>query len=177
MRVSARTADGRFGLLRAADASKDQSYFLFTLGQAELARTLFPLGNMTKAEVRARARALGLGNADKPESQEICFVPDNDYARTVEAMADRGRIRPGRVIDGAGRVLGEHAGIHRFTVGQRRGLGIAAGEPMYVSAISAATGDVTVGRRGALAARGLTAARVSLVDPAACRPRLQLTWK
>ncbi len=160
-----RSDDGRFCLRRAADDSKDQSYFLFTLGQAELARTLFPLGNMTKAAVRARARALGLSNADKPESQEICFVPGRDYARTVEAMADRTRIRPGRVIDGAGSVLGEHGGIHRFTVGQRRGLGVATGEPLYVRAISAATGDVTVGRREELIARGLTAARVSMVDP------------
>ncbi len=167
-----RASDGRLCLLRATDAAKDQSYFLFTLGQAELARTLFPLGNMTKTEVRARARALGLANADKPESQEICFVPNRDYARTVEAMADRGRIVPGRVIDGAGRVLGEHSGIHRFTVGQRRGLGIATGEPLYVRAISAATGDVTVGRREELMARGLTAARVSMVDPRLCGPQL-----
>ena len=163
-----RAADGRFCLLRAADANKDQSYFLFTLGQAELARTLFPLGNMTKTEVRARARALGLTNADKPESQEICFVPDRDYARTVQSIADRGRIVPGRVVDGDGRVLGEHEGIHRFTVGQRRGLGIATGEPLYVRAISAATGDVTVGRREELMARGLTATRVSMVDPQLC---------
>ncbi|MFI5352036.1 MAG: tRNA 2-thiouridine(34) synthase MnmA [Candidatus Binatales bacterium] len=163
-----RAPDGRFCLLRAADANKDQSYFLFTLGQAELARTLFPLGNMTKTEVRARARALGLTNADKPESQEICFVPDRDYARTVESMADRDRIVPGRVVDGDGRVLGEHEGIHCFTVGQRRGLGIATGEPLYVRAISAATGDVTVGRREELMARGLTATRVSMVDPQLC---------
>jgi tRNA-specific 2-thiouridylase len=120
---------------------------------------------MTKAEVRARARELGLKNADKPESQEICFVPDSDYARLVEARSDPAAIRRGRIVDGSGRALGEHAGIHRFTVGQRRGLGIATGEPLYVRAISPASGDVTVGRREEAGARGLAAAGVRLVDP------------
>ncbi len=165
-----RASDGRFCLLRAADAAKDQSYFLFTLGQAELARTLFPLGDMTKTEVRARARALGLTNADKPESQENLFRSRRRLCAAVEAMAHRGRIVPGRVIDGAGRVLGEHPGIHRFTVGQRRGLGIAAGEPLYVRAISAATGDVTVGLREELMARGLTRDPRQYGRSAALRP-------
>ena len=117
---------GRFHLLRAADATKDQSYFLFTLGQLELSRTLFPLGTMTKAEVRARARELGLANAEKPDSQEICFVPDGDYARFVERAAAPGRLRPGRIVDPKGRALASHDGVHRFTVGQRRGLGLSA---------------------------------------------------
>jgi tRNA-uridine 2-sulfurtransferase len=160
-----RGADGRYHLLCAHDTSKDQSYFLFAMGQAELARTLFPLGSMTKSEVRARARALGLVNADKPESQEICFVPDGDYARFVERMSDRTRIRQGRVVDRDGRILAEHRGVHRFTVGQRRGLGIAAGEPLYVSQINRDTGDIIVGTRAQLTAHGLTANRVSLVDP------------
>ena len=121
-----RDADGRFHLLRAADDAKDQSYFLFTLGQTELSRTLFPLGAMTKTEVRARARALGLANADKPESQEICFVPDGDYARFRRAAQRPAQFRPGRIVDGEGRRLAHHAGMHRFTVGQRRGLGVAA---------------------------------------------------
>jgi tRNA-uridine 2-sulfurtransferase len=162
-----RGPDGRLRLLRAVDSSKDQSYFLFALAQAELSRVMFPLGTMTKADVRARARALGLANADKAESQEICFVPDGDYARTVERMADPALIRRGRIVDGAGGVLGEHSGIHRFTIGQRRGLGVAIGEPLYVKAISRGTGDVTVGRREELSARGLIAERVSLVDPRA----------
>ncbi len=161
-----RGSDGRFHLMRAADSAKDQSYFLFTLGQPELSRTIFPLGTMTKAQVRARARELGLANAGKPESQEICFVPDNDYARVVEALAEAARILPGRMVDRQGRILGEHGGIHRFTIGQRRGLGIASGERLYVRAIDAATGEVTVGRREELIARGLTAGRVSLTDPA-----------
>lgn len=157
-------ADGRFHLLRAADDSKDQSYFLFTLGQAELARTLFPLGAITKTEVRARARDLGLANADKPESQEICFVPDNDYARFVERRSAPEEIRAGAIIDSAGRQLAEHAGVHRFTVGQRRGLGIATGERLYVREIRPKSGEVVVARRGELDAPGLTAERVSLID-------------
>lgn len=159
-------ADGRYHLLRAIDASKDQSYFLFTLGQHQLSRTLFPLGAMAKAEVRARARALGLANADKAESQEICFVPDGDYARFVERKATPSQVHSGRIVDRAGRTLGLHAGVHRFTVGQRRGLGVTAGEPLYVNAISAATGEVRVGTRDELRACGLVAKRVSLVDSA-----------
>ncbi len=157
-------ADGRFHLLRAADNSKDQSYFLFTLGQAELARTLFPLGAITKAEVRARARALGLANADKPESQEICFVPDGDYARFVERASAPEQIRAGTIIDGVGNRLAEHAGVHRFTVGQRRGLGVATGERLYVREIRRASGEVVVAPRECLDAPGLKAERVSLVD-------------
>jgi tRNA-uridine 2-sulfurtransferase len=156
---------GRFHLLRAADATKDQSYFLFTLGQLELSRTLFPLGTMTKAEVRARARELGLANAEKPESQEICFVPDGDYARFVERAAAPGRLRPGRIVDPKGRALASHDGVHRFTVGQRRGLGLSAQEPLYVREIRAMSGEVVVGPREGLAAAGLVARDVSFVDP------------
>lgn len=166
----ARDRDGRYHLLRAADASKDQSYFLFTLGQVELSRTLFPLGNMTKTEVRSRARELGLANADKPESQEICFVPDGDYARFVERLAPEGSIVKGRVIDGNGRSLADHPGIHRFTVGQRRGLGIAAGQPLYVNEINPDSGDVVVGSRSELNSRGLVARNVELIDPSRLDP-------
>jgi tRNA-specific 2-thiouridylase len=155
-------ADGGLRLLRATDRNKDQSYFLFTLGPEELARTLFPLGAMTKAEVRERARALGLATADKPESQEICFVPDGDYAGLVERAAVPDQLRSGRIIDTAGRRLGDHQGIHRFTVGQRRGLGIASDAPLYVREIHASTGDVVVGRRNELIAQGLIAHSVSL---------------
>ncbi len=162
----ARDASGSFHLLRALDTRKDQSYFLFTLGQEQLSRTLFPLGAMTKEQVRARARALGLANADKPESQEICFVPDGDYAAFVAARSRPQEIRSGIVVDSAGRRLAHHQGIHRFTVGQRRGLGVAAGEPLYVRRINPDTGEVIVGRREELGAAGLRATRVSLVDPA-----------
>jgi tRNA-specific 2-thiouridylase len=156
---------GRFHLMRAADQSKDQSYFLFSLTQEQLSRTIFPLGGITKAEVRRRARELGLVNADKPESQEICFVPDGAYARFVERYAAPDALRPGRVIDDQGRVLARHDGVHRFTVGQRRGLGVAAGEPLYVRAIDAARGDVAVGRRAGLTSPGLLAREVSMIDP------------
>src|SRR5271166_569855 len=156
----------RYHLLRATDSSKDQSYFLFTLGQDELSRTLFPLGAMTKVEVRSRARALGLANADKPESQEICFVPDGDYARFVERAAPEGSVREGHIIDNEGKILADHAGIHRFTVGQRRGLGIAAADPLYVREIRPASGEVVVGSRSELNSRGLIAREVDLVDRA-----------
>src|ERR1700683_1542055 len=109
-----RDGAGGYHLLRAADPSKDQSYFLFTLGQDELARTLFPLGAMTKVEVRDRARALGLANADKPESQEICFVPDGDYARFVERAAGSAELRPGSVVTADGQPLADHSGVHNF---------------------------------------------------------------
>ena len=123
-------------LLRAADSSKDQSYFLFTLGQAQLSRTLFPLGAMTKMEVRARARALGLANADKPESQEICFVPDGDYARFVERAVRRRGDSPGHSCRWPREIFSATMRESiEFTVGQRRGLGIAAAEPLYVREI------------------------------------------
>ena len=158
-------AAGRARLLRAADTAKDQTYFLFTLGQRELSRTLFPLGNMTKHEVRIRARELGLANADKPESQEICFVADGNYARLVERVAAPEQIRSGYVVDSHGRRLAEHAGVHRFTVGQRRGLGVAAGEPLYVCEIDAHSGAVRVGTRAELSVAGLLANQVSLTAP------------
>ena len=165
----ARDSGGTFRLRRAADLTKDQSYFLFGLGQTELARTLFPLGGITKREVRERARELGLANADKPESQEICFVPDRDYAAYVEraarAMPTDG-IRTGRIVDDQGETLAQHAGIHRFTVGQRRGLGIASSEPLYVRSIDPSTGDIKVSPRSGLTAAGLIANQVSLIAPA-----------
>ncbi len=161
-----RDAAGAFRLRKAVDLRKDQSYFLFSLDRSQLSRTLFPLGEITKDRVRARARELGLATADKPESQEICFVPDRDYAAFVEAHSRAGQVRSGVVVDSAGRRLAQHQGIHRFTVGQRRGLGVATGEPLYVRAISRETGQVSVGRRDEIGARGLRATRVSLVDPA-----------
>jgi tRNA-specific 2-thiouridylase len=156
---------GTFHLLRACDESKDQSYFLFTLGQQEMARTLFPLGCLSKARVRTLARTLGLINADKPESQEICFVPDSDYAAFVTRNAARERIRPGSIRDSRGQELARHSGIHQFTVGQRRGLKIAATTPLYVRAIDAKSGNITVGRRGELTSGGLIAGMLHLTHP------------
>ena len=125
-RIDARSGERRAAAAaRAPTARKDQSYFLFDLAQEQLARSRFPLGELDKDEVRERARALGLATADKPESQEICFVPDGDYARVVEAIRPGAAPGAGEIVDDAGRVLGRHDGIHRFTVGQRRGLGVA----------------------------------------------------
>ncbi len=140
-------------LLRGVDAGKDQSYFLFDLGPAELPFAHFPLGALSKDEVRERARALGLSTAEKPESQEICFVPDGDYAAVVEALRPDALPGEGDVVDGEGRVLARHAGIHHFTVGQRRGLRLPDG-PWYVTALDADHNRVVVGRAEALRSAG-----------------------
>ncbi|MBF5043989.1 tRNA 2-thiouridine(34) synthase MnmA [Aggregicoccus sp. 17bor-14] len=141
----ARVASGAQGheLLKGVDAAKDQSYFLFTLGQAELADVLFPVGGMTKPDVRAVAERHRLPTSHKPESMEICFVPDGDYAGFVEKVA--GPQPGGEIVDAEGQVLGTHAGVHRFTVGQRRGLNLSGPEPRYVQRIDAATNRVVVG--------------------------------
>ena len=129
-------ATGRYQMSRGVDHSKDQTYFLFGLTQQQLARTDFPLGGYTKPQVRELARELGLPVAAKPDSQEICFVPNGDYAAFIDAYFRERGIAPenthGEIRDTEGRVLGEHAGVHHFTVGQRRGLRVAAGEPLYV---------------------------------------------
>jgi tRNA-specific 2-thiouridylase len=137
----ARIDDGR--LHRGRDDRKDQSYFLHMLRRDELRRTLLPLGDATKEEVRSEAVARALPGATKGESQELCFVASGDYAAFVEARAD-GRIRPGPIVDGSGQTLAEHGGIHRYTVGQRRGLGVAIGKPAFVTGIDAC-GTVTIG--------------------------------
>jgi tRNA-uridine 2-sulfurtransferase len=154
---------GRRRLLRGRDGTKDQSYFLFGLSQAQLDRTLFPIGDLTKAEVRERATELGLHLADKPESQEICFVPDGDYAAFLERHRP-GIARAGPVVDPSGRQLGEHRGIVGYTVGQRRGLGIAAAAPLYVLSLDAASNTVVVGPAEDLAAGALVAAGVNWLD-------------
>src|SRR5262245_30594064 len=149
---------GRAVLRVAKDRTKDQTYFLFGLDQAALGRTLFPVGDSSKAEVRAEARALELPVADKPESMEVCFVPKGDAAGFVERTAGAARLLAGRVVDGdSGRELGRHAGVHRFTVGQRRGLGLGGGPRRYVRAIDAATATVTIAPAAQLSAAGLVA--------------------
>ncbi|MSP63992.1 MAG: tRNA 2-thiouridine(34) synthase MnmA [Myxococcales bacterium] len=151
-------------LARARDAAKDQSYFLFGMPRAALSEVRFPIGELTKEEVRAHARRLGIPTADKPESQEICFVPDGDHAGFVAARAEA---RPGPIVDQAGREVGRHEGVHGFTVGQRRGLGsLAPGErgekpaPRYVVALDARAGTVTVGDAAALGRSELTVEEV-----------------
>jgi tRNA-specific 2-thiouridylase len=136
----------RYRLLTGLDADKDQSYFLYGLRQDQLARTIFPLGELTKAAVRDVARRHGLATAEKPESQEICFVPGGDYRTALKTKAGWHE-RPGALIDADGAAVGEHRGAAAYTVGQRQGLGVALGEPRYVSSIDAATNVVTLGRR------------------------------
>ena len=157
------TPAGRWLLRRSADPDKDQSYFLFSLTQEQLASAAFPVGALRKAEVRAQARRIGLEVADKPDSQEICFVPDGDYAafvaRKVPAVA-----RAGPVVDTRGQVLGRHDGVHRFTVGQRKGLGVSGPAPLYVLKIEAASGRVTVGPRRELDRVALTASGVNWIS-------------
>lgn len=146
-----------FALHAARDPAKDQSYFLFTLGQTELARTLFPVGELAKPVVREIAATLELPVAQKPESQDICFVAGGSYTDFVERHTSRDAHRAGRIVTDDGVVVGTHDGVHRFTVGQRRGLGGGAGEPRYVTAIDAGSGDVTVGPRAQLAVAGFVA--------------------
>lgn len=157
-------ADGRYRLMKGVDPAKDQSYFLFTLTQEQLAMTLFPLGGMTKQEVRALAAGYGLRVAEKGESQEICFVPDNDYVRFIEE--ERGKhLLSGNIVDRTGKVLGVHDGTYRYTVGQRRGLGIAHPEPLYVLGVDAASKEVKVGPRDALYSDGLIATAINWIAP------------
>jgi tRNA-specific 2-thiouridylase len=166
---------GRLRLRRAADSGKDQTYFLFELGQEQLAATEFPLGGLHKRDVRAHARKLGLATADKPESQEICFVPDGDYAAAVEKIRPDAVPGAGDVVDGDGRVLGRHRGVHHFTVGQRRGLGLAAERPLYVASIDAEHNRVVVGGAADLEARGARLERVSWVSGEAPSEPLRAT--
>jgi tRNA-specific 2-thiouridylase len=144
-------------LERGVDARKDQSYFLYKLGPAQLERVLFPVGGLTKDEVRAQARRLGLPVAEKSESQEICFVGSEGYAATVERLC--GEPEHGVIVDGAGHVLGRHDGVHHFTLGQRRGLRLASSAPLYVTDIDPALARVVVGTRDDLAT-----SEVELVD-------------
>src|SRR5688572_14491420 len=148
-------------LLRAVDHDKDQSYFLHMLPPEVLARLRFPLGSSSKREVREEALALGLAGADKGESQELCFVQQGRYADFVRQRAPE-RVRPGNIVDEAGRTLGEHAGIHRFTLGQRKNIGVATGERAYVVGVDAGTRAVTLGPRERLLSRGARLARASL---------------
>jgi tRNA-specific 2-thiouridylase len=148
-RVRYHEDSGRYQLLRAVDAAKDQTYFLFGLTQQQLARTLFPLGGLNKTEVRELARGMDLAVAAKGDSQEICFVPNGDYAAFMSAYLNETGVAPeqtrGEIVTTDGRTLGRHEGVHHFTIGQRKGLGIATGEPLYVIATDAESQRVVVG--------------------------------
>jgi tRNA-specific 2-thiouridylase len=157
--------DGQRGLFRAADSERDQSYFLYATTQAQLERVRFPLGEMRKDEIRKLARDLGLAVADKPDSQDLCFVPSGRYA-DVLARLRPDAVRPGDIVDLRGQVLGRHPGIVHFTVGQRKGLRLASPEPLYVIRLDAAAATVVVGPRSALAATRLRLRDVNWIGDA-----------
>jgi tRNA-specific 2-thiouridylase len=166
---------GRRRLARGVDPRKDQSYFLFNLPGPALEMVQFPVGEMTKDEVRAAARRLGLPVAEKAESQEICFVPDGDHAAYVARAA--GAPPAGDIVDGDGRVLGRHAGVHGFTVGQRHGLGLAFAERHYVTAVDPARGEVTVGPALALLRDRFTVAEARVPGDAPFRAAVQIRYR
>jgi tRNA-specific 2-thiouridylase len=166
-RIELDSVGGRWLLKRAVDSSRDQTYFLFGLTQDQLSRTLFPLGGLLKSEVRELARRHGLALADKPDSQEICFVPGGDYKQFLDAyLAEQGESLPdtsGELVSSSGEVLGTHSGIHNFTVGQRKGLGVATGSPLYVLEINGEHRQVVVGGDERLYSRSLRAKRVNWI--------------
>ncbi len=153
-RIDWNPESGRWEMRRSTDRAKDQTYFLFGLKQEQLARTRFPLGAMEKPQVRELARELGIPTASKPDSQEICFVPNGDYAAFIDGYFREQGIEPsetrGELVTSDGRVVGEHSGVHHFTVGQRRGLRVAAGEPLYVIATEPTSRRVVIGRNDEL---------------------------
>jgi tRNA-specific 2-thiouridylase len=161
-RLAHEPESGRTLLQRGLDPNKDQSYFLFTLTQAQLSQALFPVGHLTKEEVRAVAKAHQLAVADKPDSQELCFVADGDTAGLVQAR-DPAVARAGPIRDQGGHTLGRHEGVHRFTVGQRKGLGLSTSEPLYILRIDAQDNALTVGPREALDRRELTASQMNWI--------------
>jgi tRNA-specific 2-thiouridylase len=176
-RIRSDEETGRYRLLAARDPTKDQSYFLFGLTQRQLSQALFPLGEYTKEQVRGIARSRKLPVAEKPESQEICFVPNGSYRGFIDAyLAEQERKaedRPGEIVGTAGQVLGKHAGVHHFTIGQRKGLGIATGSPLYVIGIEAERNRVIVGADEKLLRRRFTVRNVNWIRPAAEGERIE----
>ncbi len=160
-RVEHDAVTGHATLRRGVDGGKDQSYFLFALSQQQLARTLFPLGELHKTAVRDKARQLSLPAAERPESQDICF---GDYKALVATYAAPNELGGGEVVDRTGKVLGQHGGVHTVTVGQRRGLGISGAEPLYVVDIDQAAKRVVVGNRSDLSCKGLIARAVNWIE-------------
>ncbi|MEO0456240.1 MAG: tRNA 2-thiouridine(34) synthase MnmA [Cyanobacteria bacterium P01_A01_bin.114] len=161
-RITHNAATGRYELRRAVDRSKDQSYFLYDLTQEQLAATLFPLGEQTKAQTRQIAADLGLHTAEKPESQDLCLIEQHGSMQTFldKYLAPK----PGNIVDTSGRVLGQHTGIHHYTIGQRKGLGIAAPNPLYVVALDVARNQVVVGERDSVHQPDCTVQRVNWVS-------------
>jgi len=155
---------GRYFLKKAKDPAKDQSYFLYMIPQETLSRTLFPLGNFFKPEIRAIAESLGLINAQKPDSQEICFVSQKSYKDYVKTRIPDSRRVPGDIVDTSGKVLGKHEGIYQFTIGQRKGLNISAPNPLYVLKIDPKTHTVTTGDKGERSSSTISLKTVTLID-------------
>ncbi len=180
-RIGYNAQSGRYELRTGVDLGKDQTYFLWGLTQPQLARTLFPLGGMNKPQVRDLARELGLPVAEKNDSQEICFVPNGDYAAFIDAYFREQGIEPeqtvGEIVGTDGQVLGEHQGTHHFTVGQRRGLRVAAGEPLYVISTEPATQRVMVGRNDDLLRTSLSAREVNWISIDPIREERRATVK
>jgi tRNA-specific 2-thiouridylase len=169
-RIEREGAGGRFLLRKSLDTKKDQSYVLYAMTQEQLAHTQFPLGEMTKSQVREIALERGFINAKKQDSQDICFVPDGDYGRFIEEYTGK-RCEEGNIIDRDGNILGRHRGLIRYTIGQRRGLGLSFPEPMYVSAKSTAANTLTLGPESSLYAKALLADRLNLISrPSLDRP-------
>jgi len=168
-RVRPDAEPGLFALLRGASRRRDQGYFLAALGQEQMARARLPVGELGKEEVRKLAAELGLKVAAKPASQDFCFAPDGKYEKALSRYAPEA-LEPGPLVDSSGRRLGTHRGIGRYTIGQRRGLGVAAGRPLYVTAIRAAERAVVVGPESELYARALVAAEVNWIPRAPAGP-------
>ena len=152
---------GRYLLKKATDPAKDQSYMLWSLSQNQLSKCIFPLGSLTKSEVREMAGGLTFENASQKDSQDVCFIPNGDYASFISHYADTGKA--GNYVDMQGNVLGRHKGIIHYTVGQRKGLGIALGQPMFVHSKSALTGDVVLCKNEELFSKTLTASNINLI--------------
>lgn len=169
-------ADGRFLLKKGVDDGKDQSYVLYAMTQEQLGRTLFPLGGMTKEEVREIAQAQGLINAKKRDSQDICFVPDGDYAGFIQSYTGKAA-RTGNFINKSGEILGEHRGIINYTVGQRKGLGLSAPNPLFVTRINAEENTVTLGASEELFTNRLTAADINLIPVDSLNSKLRVQAK
>jgi tRNA-specific 2-thiouridylase len=161
-RIGYDAATGRYLLRKGVDHAKDQSYALYHLNQHTLKHFLMPLGDFTKVQTRSMARELGLAVAEKPDSQEICFVPDDDYKSFLEAKAP-GSLKPGNIVDTSGRILGRHKGLPLYTVGQRKGLGLAAGVPLYVVALDTEHNQVIVGSNNDVFAQGLIAGDLNFI--------------
>ncbi|GAH21567.1 unnamed protein product [marine sediment metagenome] len=164
-RVEYDTRSERYFLKKGKDKKKDQSYFLYPLTQKQLSRILMPIGNFTKEEVREKAQKLGLSVAQRHESQEICFIPDNDYVRFLRQRIPSA-FRPGPIVDRENRVLGKHKGIAHFTIGQRKGMGIAASQPLYVLSMQSDKNTIVVGPSNQLYEKTLLASQMNLISKA-----------